>query len=204
MRENIRAFVGKTAPDFTAKAVMPDNTIEQEFNLKHYIRGHKCVLFFYPLDFTFVCPSEIIAFNNKREAFAAKNTKIVGISIDSCFTHLAWKNTPYNKGGIENIQFPLVSDINKTISEEYNVLHSDGVAVRGTFIIDENFIIRQITMNDASLGRNVVEVLRIIDAIDYIKEHGVVCPAGWDKGKDAIIATQFGVADYLASNAEKL
>jgi len=196
-------FVGKTACDFNAKAVMPDNSIE-EISLKKYIGGHKCIIFFYPLDFTFVCPSEIIAFNNRLGEFEARKTKIVGISVDSHFSHLAWKNTTYNKGGIGNIQFPLVSDLTKAISKSYNVLNDDGVSLRGTFFIDENFILRHMLINDLPLGRSVEETLRLIDAWDHHSQYGEVCPAGWHKGSEGMTASTEGVSDYLASNAEKL
>jgi peroxiredoxin (alkyl hydroperoxide reductase subunit C) len=197
-------FVGKTAPDFKAKAVMPDNSFEHEFSLKQYSSGQKCVLFFYPLDFTFVCPSEIIAFHNRIGEFASRKTKVVGVSVDSHFSHLAWKNTSYNKGGIGNIQYPLVSDLTKDISKAYHVLNDDGVALRGTFFIDENFVLRHILVNDLPLGRSVEEVLRLIDAWDHHTQYGEVCPAGWHKGQDAMSANADGVSDYLASNADKL
>lgn len=200
----MQAFVGKEAINFTAKAIMPDNEIEFEFDLKEYADGDKVVLFFYPLDFTFVCPSEIIAFHNRLGEFASRGTKVVAVSIDSHFSHLAWKNTPHNKGGIGNVQFPIVSDLNKYISKSYNVLNDDGIALRGTFVIDSNFILRHMHINDLPLGRNVDEVLRIIEAIDHHSEYGEVCPAGWAKGKEAMTASSEGVSDYLASNADKL
>lgn len=196
--------IGKEAPDFTAKAVMDDNSIDHEFNLRHYVKGHKCVVFFYPLDFTFVCPSEIIAFNNRLGEFYSRNTKVVGVSIDSHFTHLAWKNTPYSKGGIGNIDFPLVADLTKSISKSYNVLNHDGISYRGTFFIDENFILRHILVNDLPLGRSVDETLRLIDAWDHHAEYGEVCPAGWKKGEDAITATNDGISDFLTTHADKL
>lgn len=197
-------FVGKTAPDFTGKALMPDNSFEHEFNLKNYVKNHKCVLFFYPLDFTFVCPSEIIAFHNRLGEFAARHTKVIGVSIDSHFTHLAWKNTPHNKGGIGYIQFPLVADINKVASKAYNVLNDDGVSLRGTFFIDEHFVLRHILVNDLPLGRSVDETLRLIDAWNHHAEFGEVCPAGWSKGQEGMTPSAEGVSDYLGSNAEKL
>jgi peroxiredoxin (alkyl hydroperoxide reductase subunit C) len=199
-----QVFVGKPSPDFTEKAVMPDNTIENEFNLKHYAKGHKLVLFFYPLDFTFVCPSEIIAFNNRIGEFASRNTKVVAVSVDSQFSHLAWKNTPTNKGGIGNIQIPMVSDLNKRVSTAYNVLNDEGVALRGTFLIDERFITRHILINDLPIGRNIDETLRTIDAVIHHSLHGEVCPAGWNKGEASMEASAQGTADYLASNAHKL
>lgn len=200
----MQVFVGKSAADFTAKAVMPDNSIEYDFSLKQYVRGHKCVLFFYPLDFTFVCPSEIIAFNNRVGEFSERGTKLLSISVDSHFSHLAWKNTPYNKGGVGNIQFPMISDMNKEISRSYNVLNDDGISMRGTFIIDEHFVLRHLLVNDLPIGRNVNETLRVIDAIIHHDANGEVCPAGWHKGEEGITASQKGVSDYLASNADKL
>ncbi|MGC0371731.1 MAG: hypothetical protein DGJ47_000431 [Rickettsiaceae bacterium] len=198
------AQIGHDAPNFTAKAVMPDNSINDSFNLQEYFKGGKGIIFFYPLDFTFVCPSEIIAFDKRLGEFAKRNTKIVGISVDSHFSHHAWKNTPVNKGGIGNIQFPLISDLNKDIAEAYNVLNEDGVAYRATFLIDDHFAVRHYVVNDLPLGRNVDETLRMIDALDHHTQHGDVCPAGWQKGHQAMKATQEGVADYLASNADKL
>jgi peroxiredoxin (alkyl hydroperoxide reductase subunit C) len=197
-------FVGKEAPNFTAVTVMPDNSIDTKFNLRDYLDGQKCVLFFYPLDFTFVCPSEIIAFHNKLGEFSSRKTKVVGVSVDSHFSHIAWKNTPINKGGIGQVQYPIVSDLNKTISNAYNVLVEAGMALRGTFIIDESFKLRHITVNDFPLGRNVEEAIRIIDAIDFHAEFGEVCPANWRKGAEGMKPTEEGVADYLTSNADKL
>ncbi len=206
----MEVFVGKEAHDFTAKAVLANNTIQEDFNLKKYLgiskdsKGSKCVLFFYPLDFTFVCPSEIIAFNNRIGEFLGKNVKVVGVSVDSHFCHLAWKSTPYSKGGIGNVQFPLVADLSKAISKAYNILNEEGVALRGTFIIDQDFILRHITVNDLSLGRNIEEALRIIDMIDHSQEYGEVCPAEWRQGKEGMKPTSSGVSDYLTSHAEKL
>ncbi|RTK92274.1 MAG: peroxiredoxin [Rickettsiales bacterium] len=197
-------FIGKAAPDFDAKVVMPDNSINSEFNLKKYLHNHKGIIFFYPLDFTFVCPSEIIAFNNRLGDFTSRNTKVVAVSVDSHFSHHAWKNMPVNKGGIGNIQFPLVSDLKKEISTAYNVLNEDGISYRATFLIDERFNIRHYLVNDLPLGRNVDEALRMIDALEHHLTYGEVCPAGWKKGDQAMRATQQGVSDYLSSNAEKL
>ncbi|RYE06193.1 MAG: redoxin domain-containing protein [Rickettsiaceae bacterium] len=199
-----QVFVGKPAPDFTAKAVMPDNSIESEFNLRHYIKGHRCILFFYPLNFTFVCPSEIIAFNNRLSEFDKRDTKVIAVSVDSQFSHLAWKNTEYNKGGIGNIQIPMVSDLNKEISQLYNVLNEDGVSLRGTFFIDSNFTTRHILVNDLSIGRNVDEALRVIDAYEYHLINGEVCPAGWQKGDKGIFQSRDGIGDYLTSHGHKL
>ena len=197
-------FVGQKAPNFRAKAVMPDNSIEYDFELSKYGEGSKILLFFYPLDFTFVCPSELISLNNHLGEFAERNTKVLTVSVDSHFSHLAWKNTPYSKGGIDNVQYPMISDLNKDISYAYNVLNQDGISMRGTFIIDEDFVLRHMLVNDLPLGRSIEEMIRILDAIDYNRENGEVCPAGWIKGKEAMQATSEGVADYLTSNAAKL
>ena len=204
MEFNMNPFIGKSAPDFEAKVVMPDNSIVAEFNLKKYLRGHKGIVFFYPLDFTFVCPSEIIAFNNRLGEFSVRNTKIVAISVDSHFSHHAWKAMPVNKGGIGNIQFPLVSDLKKEISTAYNVLNEDGISYRATFLIDEQFNIRHYLINDLPLGRNVDETIRMIDALEHHTTHGEVCPAGWKKGDQGMSPTHQGVSDYLTSNAERL
>lgn len=197
-------FIGKPAPDFEAKVVMPDNSIVADFNLKKYLKGHKGIVFFYPLDFTFVCPSEIIAFNNRLGEFSIRNTKVIAVSVDSHFSHHAWKAMPVNKGGIGNIQFPLVSDLKKSISTAYNVLNEDGVSYRATFLIDEGFNIRHFLVNDLPLGRNVDETLRMIDALEHYSTHGEVCPAGWKKGDQGMSPTHQGVSDYLTSNAERL
>lgn len=196
--------IGKEAPDFTAKAITPDNKIDADFNLKRYAKDHKLVLFFYPLDFTFVCPSEILAFNNRLGEFAHRGTKVVAVSVDSHFSHLAWKNTPLEKGGLGNIQIIMVSDLNKEISKAYSVLNDEGISFRGTFLIDENFVLRHMLVNDLPLGRNVDETIRMVDALEYHTKHGEVCPAGWTPGNEAITPSQKGVADYLASNAHKL
>jgi peroxiredoxin 2/4 len=197
-------FVGNEAPNFIAKAVMPDNSFDDNFDLKSYAAGNKLVVFFYPLDFTFVCPSEIIAFDNRLGEFTSRKTKVVGISVDSHFSHLAFKNTAHNKGGIGNIQYPLISDLTKSISKDYRVLTNAGISLRGSFFIDQNFVLRHMIVNDLPLGRSVDEMLRLIDAWDHHTEYGEVCPAGWSKGKEGMTATKEGVADFLSSNAEKL
>jgi len=197
-------YIGKRAHDFTTKAVMPDNSIENEFNLKKYLNGNTGVLFFYPLDFTFVCPSEIISFNNQLNEFTSREAKLVGVSVDSQFSHQAWKAISVNKGGIGNIQFPLVSDLNKEISQAYNTLNEESISYRATFLIDKNFNIRHYVINDLPLGRNVNEILRMIDALDHHNKFGEVCPAGWKKGDQGMKATQQGVSDYMASNAKNL
>ncbi len=197
-------LVGKQAPDFTAAAVMPNNEIKQNFTLHKYLEGSKGILFFYPLDFTFVCPSEIIAFNHRLSDFAARNTKIIAVSVDSHYCHLAWKNTPVNKGGIGNVQFPMVADITKSISRDYDVLIDDAVALRGTFLIDASGVVRHQLINDLPLGRNIDEAIRMIDALTFFEEHGEVCPAGWNKGDEGMVPSSEGVSDYLTSNVEKL
>jgi len=199
-----QVLVGETAPDFTAPAVMGDNSIDEAFNLKSYLDGSYGVLFFYPLDFTFVCPSEIIAFDHRLKAFAERGAKVVAVSVDSHFTHLAWKNTPVNEGGLGQVQFPMVADISKEITTNYGIKMGPGIAFRGTFLIDKEGNVRHQLVNDLPLGRNVDETLRTLDALQFHEEHGEVCPAGWNKGDTGMTATPEGVAAYLAGNAEKL
>ena len=190
------AQVTQQAPDFTAVAVMPDNSFKEDFTLSAF-RGKYVLLFFYPLDFTFVCPSEIIAFDKALARFKEKNCEVIAVSVDSQYSHWAWKNTPVNSGGIGNIQYPLVADLGKSISRDYGVLLPEGLALRGTFLIDKQGIIRHITINDLPLGRNVEESLRLIDALQFHEQHGDVCPANWKEGEDAMTPTAAGVADYL-------
>lgn len=207
-------LVGKPAPDFTAKAVMPDNSIEESFNLYTHLginkddkkakKGKIGVLFFWPLDFTFVCPSEIIAFNNRLTEFKTRNCALIGVSVDSHFTHLAWKNTPVEKGGIGNVQFPLVADLTKSIARDYDVLLGDAVSFRGTFLIDGHGVVRHQVVNDLPLGRNVDEAIRMVDALQFHEENGEVCPAGWQRGEDGMQANANGVASYLQKNASRL
>jgi peroxiredoxin 2/4 len=192
-------LVTSKAPDFTATAVMPDNTFNEEFKLSD-MRGKYVLLFFYPLNFTFVCPSEILAFNSAVEQFKEKNCKIVGISVDSHFSHLAWKNTAINEGGIGNIQFPLVADLDKSISEDYGVLSSGAIALRGLYLIDKEGVIRHQVVNDLPLGRSVSEAMRMLDALQFTEEHGDVCPANWTKGDEAMEPTAEGVAKYLTDH----
>jgi peroxiredoxin (alkyl hydroperoxide reductase subunit C) len=197
-------LVGKQAPDFTATAVMPDNSFKADFNLKTQLKGKMGVLFFYPLDFTFVCPSEIIAFNNRLKDFKDRGVEVIAVSVDSHFTHLAWKNTEVDKGGIGNVQFPMVADLTKQIARDYDVLLNDAIAFRGTFLIDKDFKVRHQIVNDLPLGRNVDEALRMVDALQFHEEHGEVCPAGWNKGSEGMKADAAGVAGYLKKNAAKL
>ncbi len=197
-------LVGKAAPDFTAAAVMGDNTIQEQFNLKSYLKGKKGVLFFYPLDFTFVCPSEIIAFNKRLGAFRERGAEVIAVSVDSHFTHLAWKNTPVKSGGIGQVQFPMVADLTKSIARDYDVLMGEAVALRGTFLIDESGIIRHQVINDLPLGRNVDEALRMVDALNFHQKNGEVCPAGWEKGEEGMVANPQGVAAYLERHGDDL
>ena len=197
-------LVTRPAPDFTASAVMPDNTINENFKLSD-LRGKYVVLFFYPLDFTFVCPSEIIAHHHRVAEFNKRGVEVVGVSIDSQFTHLAWRNTPVDKGGIGQIDFPLVADIQHSIAKAFDVEHPEaGVALRGSFLIDKEGIVRHQVVNDLPLGREVDEMLRMVDALQFTEEHGEVCPAGWRKGEEGMKPDAAGVADYLAKNADKL
>ncbi len=192
-------LVTKEAPEFTARAVMPDNSFA-EINLSEY-RGKYVILFFYPLDFTFVCPSEIIAFNVRLKDFQMRNCEVIGVSVDSEYSHWAWKQTPVDHGGIGNIQYPLVSDITKKISRDYGILHDDSVALRGLFLIDKEGVIRHAVVNDLPLGRSIDEALRLLDALQFSEEHGEVCPANWKKGEEGMTATAEGVAKYLASHS---
>jgi peroxiredoxin (alkyl hydroperoxide reductase subunit C) len=192
------ALVTKEAPDFTATAVMPDNTFE-EIKLSS-LKGKYVVLFFYPLDFTFVCPSEIIAFDRRLESFKQKGADVIGISVDSHFSHYAWKKTPCDQGGIGHIGFPLVSDLSKRIAQDYGVLTDDGVALRGLFLIDKEGIIRHQLVNDLPLGRDVDEALRVLDALQFTEKYGEVCPANWREGKEGMKPSAEGVADYLSKS----
>lgn len=198
-------LVGKKAPDFTTAAVMANGEINNEFNLHNAISNKFGILFFYPLDFTFVCPSELIALDNRIEEFEQRNTLVMGISIDSQFTHNAWRNTPVANGGIGSVRYPLIADVNHQICQAYGVEHPTAhVALRGAFLIDKQGIVRSQTVNDLPLGRNVDELLRLVDALDFHEKHGEVCPAGWTKGKAAIKPTTEGIANYLAQEAKGL
>ena len=197
-------LIGMDAPDFTAATVMEDGTVNTEFNLKTYLDGNIGVILFYPLDFTFVCPSEIISFSNKVDKFKELNTKIIGISVDSHFSHFAWRKTPINEGGIGEIKFPLVSDLTKQISRNYGVLLNESVALRGTFLIDQEGVVRHQLVNDLPLGRNTDEAIRMVEALRFHQDNGEVCPAGWNKGDIGMVPDAKGVAEYLARNSDKL
>ena len=197
-------LVGKQAPDFTANAVMGNNEI-RPFTLSQEIKGKYAVIFFYPLDFTFVCPSELIAFDHRLDEFKKRGVEVIGVSIDSQFTHLAWKNTPVNNGGIDQVQYPLIADVKHEICRAFDVEFGPaGVAFRGSFLIDKNGVVRHQVVNDLPLGRNVDEMLRMVDALQFTEEHGEVCPAGWNKGKAGMKASTAGVAEYLAQHAKEL
>ena len=191
-------LVCKNAPDFNAVAVMKDGSINEKFNLYSYIKDSYAIIFFYPLDFTFVCPSEILEFNRQISMFEQKNCKVIGISVDSHFSHLAWRNTEIKKGGIGNIDFPLIADLNKDIALSYGVLLDRKIALRGLFLIDIKQVVRHAVVNDLPLGRNVNEALRMVDALIFHDQNGEVCPANWNKDKKGMQATTQGVAEYLS------
>lgn len=197
-------LVTSAAPDFIATAVMPDNSIDENFSLSNF-KGKYVVLFFYPLDFTFVCPSEIIAHHHRIPEFQKRGVEVIGVSIDSQFTHLAWRNTAPKNGGIGQINFPLVADIKHQIVKAYGVQHpSAAIALRGSFLIDREGIVRHQVVNDLPLGREVDEILRLVDALQFTENHGEVCPAGWQKGDEGIRADATGIASYLDKHADKL
>jgi peroxiredoxin (alkyl hydroperoxide reductase subunit C) len=197
-------LVGRQAPDFTAAAVLGDGSIKDNFRLSD-ARGKYIALFFWPLDFTFVCPSEIIAHENRREQFAQKGVELIGVSIDSAFTHFAWRQTPVAKGGIGEVGFPMVADVKHEIARAYGIEHpSEGVALRATFLIDPNGVVRHQIVNDLPLGRDVDELLRVVDALQFHEQHGEVCPAGWRPGQKGMKADRQGVSDYLSEHAQSL
>ena len=198
-------LVGRKAPDFTAAAVLGNGEIDEQFQLSKAIDNKYGLVFFYPLDFTFVCPSELIALNNRIQAFKDRNVEVIGVSIDSQFTHHAWRQTPVDQGGIGEVKYTLVADVSHQICQMYGVEHPEAsVAFRGSFIIDPKGIVRSQIVNDLPIGRNIEEHLRTIDAIQFHEEHGEVCPAGWTQGEAGMTATPNGVAAYLETHAEKL
>lgn len=198
------SLVSRSAPDFTCAAVLGDGTIVEDFRLSKILEGKYGLLVFYPLDFTFVCPSELIALDHRVAALAERNVEVIGISIDSQFTHHAWRETPVERGGIGRVRFTLAADIKHEIARAYGVEHADGVALRGTFLIDRAGIVRAAIVNDLPLGRNMDELVRLVDALQFHEAHGEVCPAGWQKGDRGMTASAEGVASYLSNNAEKL
>lgn len=197
-------LVGKKAPDFVAAAVLGNGEIKENYTLSGASKGKYTILFFYPLDFTFVCPSELIAFDHRLEEFQKRNVEVIGVSIDSQFTHSAWRNTPVEKGGIGQVRYTLVADVKHEICKAYDVEHADGVAFRGTFLIDREGVVRHQVVNDLPLGRNIDEALRMVDALQFNEEHGEVCPAGWSKGKPGMKDNAAGVAKYLSEHAKEL
>lgn len=198
-------LVGRNAPDFTTPAVLGDGTIVDEYTFSEAIKGKYAVLFFYPLDFTFVCPSELIAFDHRLNEFKKRNVEVVGCSIDSHFTHNAWRNTAVKDGGIGPVGYTLVADMTHQVCKDYDVETPDGaVAFRGSFLIDRDGVVRHQVVNDLPLGRNIDEMLRMVDALQFHEEHGEVCPAGWTEGKKGMDASPEGVAKFLAENAEGL
>ena len=197
-------LVGKQAPDFTAAAVMPDGSIKGDFKLSDY-RGKYVVLFFYPLDFTFVCPTELIAFSKRIKEFEARDVQVIGCSIDSQYTHIAWRNTPVDEGGIGAVTYPLLADVKHEICQGYDVeFEQAGVAYRGSFLIDKEGKVRHQVVNYLPLGRNVDEMLRMVDALQFTEKYGEVCPAGWNKGDEGMKANAEGVASYLKNQAQNL
>ncbi|MBN2579957.1 MAG: peroxiredoxin [Pirellulales bacterium] len=194
-------LVTKEAPDFTAAAVMPDGSFQEQLTLSSY-RGKYVLLFFYPLDFTFVCPTEIVAFDAAIDAFHKKGCEVLGVSVDSQYSHWAWRKTPRDQGGIGPIRYPLIADLDKGISRAFGVLLSSGVALRGLFLIDRGGVVRHAVINDLPLGRSVDEALRMLDALKYFEEHGEVCPANWHEGQEAMKPTADGVAGYLAKHGK--
>jgi peroxiredoxin (alkyl hydroperoxide reductase subunit C) len=197
-------LVTKKAPDFTATAVLADGQIVDGFNLMENLGEKGAVLFFYPLDFTFVCPSEIIAFSHRADEFRARGVNIIGVSVDSQFSHFAWRETPVAEGGIGRVNFPLVADLSKQIARDYDVLLDDVVALRGSFLIDADGTVRHAVINDLPLGRNIDEMIRMVDTMLFTNEHGEVCPAGWVKGDEGMKADTEGVAEYLAKHEKDL
>ncbi len=198
-------LVGRKAPDFIAAAVLANGEMNDKFQLSEAIKGKYAYVFFYPLDFTFVCPSELIALDNRMDEFNQRNTVVIGISIDSQFTHSAWRKTPVNAGGIGSIRYPLVADVNHHICQAYGVEHPIAhIALRGAFLIDKQGIVRSQTVNDLPLGRNIDEMIRLVDALQFHEKHGEVCPAGWNKGDTGIKPTEEGIANFLAEKAEEL
>ncbi len=197
-------LVGKKAPDFTVPAVMSDGSIVDAFTFSEAIRGKYGLLFFYPLDFTFVCPSELIALDHRIDAFKERDVEVVGVSIDSHFTHNAWRNTPVDQGGIGPVRYTLAADMTHGICQSYDVESEGGVAFRGAFLIDKNGLVRSQIVNDLPLGRNMDELLRLVDALQFHEQHGDVCPAGWSKGDKGMTASPDGVARYLSESADAL
>jgi len=198
-------LVGKPAPDFTVPAVLGDGEIVDSFSFSETTRGKYAVIFFYPLDFTFVCPSELIALDHRMDEFKSRGVEVISVSIDSHFTHNAWRNTAINEGGIGPVRYTMAADLNHQICKDYDVeAETPAVAYRGSFLIDQNGLVRHQVVNDLPLGRNIDEMIRMVDALQFHEKHGEVCPAGWNKGDAGMDASPAGVASYLDKNADKL
>ena len=205
MEIKMSVLVSRPAPDFTAAAVLGNGDIVENFTLSEAIKGKKAVLFFYPLDFTFVCPSELIAFDKRYEEFKKRGVEVIAVSIDSQFTHNAWRNTAINDGGIGKVKYAMVADVKHEICQAYDVEHPEaGVAFRGSFLIDAEGVVRHQVVNDLPLGRNIDDMLRMVDALNFHEEHGEVCPAGWQVGQKGMVDSPEGVASYLSQNADSL
>jgi peroxiredoxin (alkyl hydroperoxide reductase subunit C) len=201
-QQAMSVLVNKPAPDFSVDAVLPDGSIETT-TLSQF-RGKYVVLFFYPFDFTFVCPTEIIAFDKRLDEFAKRNVQVLGASIDSVHSHWAWRQMKVKDGGIGEVRYPLLSDVNKSIARDYDVLLEGGMALRGSFLIDRDGVVQHQVVNNLPLGRDIDEMLRMIDALQFTEVHGEVCPAGWSEGKPGMKDTHEGVADFLSKNARRL
>jgi len=197
-------LVGKPAPDFTVPAVLGNGEIVDEYTLSEAIKGKYAIVFFYPLDFTFVCPSELLALDSRMADFQERGVEVIGVSIDSHFTHNAWRNTDINNGGIGPVKYTLAADLQQSIAQDYDVQSPGGMAYRGAFLIDQEGVVRSQIVNDLPLGRNMDELIRLVDALQFHEEHGEVCPAGWQKGDAGMTASPEGVAEYLSGNADKL
>ena len=204
-------LVGKKAPDFKTQAVLASGEVVGEYQLSEAIKGKYGVVFFYPLDFTFVCPSELISMHNRMEKLQGLGVEVVGVSIDSHWTHNAWRNTPVDQGGVGALKYTLAADMDHSICRAYGVesdggdsYYPAGVAMRATFVIDQKGVVRHMVVNDEPLGRNMDEVVRVVEALQFFEQNGQVCPAGWNKGDDGMKNTPSGVASYLATHAEKL
>lgn len=197
-------LVGRKAPDFTAAAVLGDGLIEEKFSLES-LAGKYRVVFFWPMDFTFVCPSEIIAHDNRFDKFKELGVELIGVSIDSQFTHHAWRETSREDGGIGQVKFPMVADVKHEIAQAYGIEHpTDGVALRASFLIDKEGVVRHQVVNDLPLGRNIDEMIRLVEALQHVEKYGEVCPAGWKKGEKAMVADAKGVASFLAEESDNL
>lgn len=197
-------LVGQKAPDFTASAVLADGSIVDDFNFAQATAGKYSLVFFYPLDFTFVCPSELIALDRRMTKFKELGVEVMAVSIDSQFAHLAWRNTPIDKGGIGQVKYHMIADVKHEICKSFDVESEGGVAFRGAFIIDKQGVVRSQIINDLPLGRDIDELIRLVEALQFHEEHGDVCPAGWQKGDAGMKGSPEGVAEYLSANHEKL